>query len=123
MRITGLIIEVADTVNEVSLSLGAAVLVAKAEEASEWILKTKNYRQIVQDEKRSKSAKFVDCYMDELMGLHLALGIPVVMSDSLYNRVCVDGLLQKPADSGAAFDDSHPHISNPHVPSGAMSVT
>lgn len=36
LRITGLIIEVADTVNEVSLSLGAALLLSKKESASEW---------------------------------------------------------------------------------------
>ena len=67
------------------------------------ILKTNNYRELVRDEKLSKDAKFVECYMDELMGLHLALGIPVIISDSLYSRVAVDGLIYKPKDTENMF--------------------
>ena len=33
------------------------------------------------------------------MGLHLATNIPVIISENLYLRVCVDGLLQKQKDS------------------------
>jgi len=94
VKLTGLIIEVADTVNEASLSLGAAVMVAKSDVALDWVLKTTNYRQLVREERSSKVAKFVDCYMDELFGLHLATGIPIIISNSLYSRVSMDGLLK-----------------------------
>lgn len=97
LKLTGLIIEVADTVNEVSLSLGAAVMIAKSDVALDWVLKTNNYRQLVREERTSKEAKFIDCYMDELFGLHLATGIPVIISNSLYTRVAMDGLLRSKA--------------------------
>ena len=63
LKVTGLIIEVADTINEVSLSLGAAVLLSKSEVAKDWILKTSNYKTITRAEKSSKDARFVECYM------------------------------------------------------------
>ena len=37
----------------------------------------------------------IDCYIDELMGLHLATKIPVVISNSLFERLSIDGLLEK----------------------------
>ena len=95
MRITGLILEVADTINEVSLSLGAAVMLAKTDSAKQWILKKDNYRELIKAEKSSRECKFCTCYLDELFGLHIATNIPVIISDSLYSRVSVDGLLQK----------------------------
>ena len=95
MRVTGLILEVADTINEVSLSLGAAVMLAKTDNSKEWILKRDNYRVLTKAEKSSRECKFCTCYLDELFGLHIATNIPVIMSDSLYDRVSVDGLLQK----------------------------
>jgi hypothetical protein len=95
IKITGLILEVADTINEVSLSLGAAVMLAKTDDSKSWILKKENYRELVQNEKTSRECKFCTCYLDELFGLHVATNIPVIISESLYSRVCVDGLLQK----------------------------
>lgn len=74
MQITGLLLEVADSPDEVSLSLGAAVLVAKKESAGNWRLRSKNYRELTREERRSQEAKIVDCYLDELFGLHLATG-------------------------------------------------
>jgi hypothetical protein len=75
LKVTGLLIEVADSINEASLSLGAAVMFCKKETSSEWILKTNNFRSLVTAEKGSKDAKFINCYMDELMGFHLATSI------------------------------------------------
>ena len=95
VEISGLLIEVADAPTEASLSLGAAVLIKKNTAEGDWDLTTENYKQIIKDEKISKEAKLVDCYMDELIGLHFATGIPVVISESLYQRVCIDGLLEK----------------------------
>jgi len=103
MKITGLIIEVADTVNEVSLSLGAAVMIAKSDSSADWILKTSNFRELARDERSSKTAKFCDCYMDELLGLHLATNIPVIISTSLYSRVCMDGLLKQQNGGGMSL--------------------
>lgn len=37
IKITGLLLEVADTINEVSLSLGAAVLLSKVDVATNWV--------------------------------------------------------------------------------------
>lgn len=95
MKITGLLIEVADTINEASLSLGAAVLFSKVDAENDWRLTPSSYRRLISEEKRSSEAKIVECYLDELLGLHLASKIPVVTSQSLYNRVCIDGLLEQ----------------------------
>ncbi|CAK9251173.1 unnamed protein product [Sphagnum jensenii] len=70
LQITGLLLEVADTINEVSLSLGAAVLFAKSDKAENWRLTVSNYKQMIKDERSSSDAIIVDCYIDELMGCH-----------------------------------------------------
>jgi hypothetical protein len=94
LRITGLLIEVADSPDETSLSLGAAVLVSKKECAEKWRLKSKNYRDLTMEERRSSEAKIIDCYLDEVFGLHLATGLPIYTAETLYRRVCIDGLLE-----------------------------
>ncbi len=124
LRITGLLIEVADSPTEATLSLGAAVMVtrinldesgyySRMEDADQyddfltylnpqvtarnnWILTVSNYRELVREQrKKSAPAKLVDCYLDEAMGLHFATDIPIVTSKSLYERVSVDGLLEQ----------------------------
>jgi len=112
LKVTGLLIEVADSPNAASLSLGAAVLVTKADAASDWILTVANYKTIVKEQAKSTAdAKLVECYMDELLGLHFALGIPVVISDSLFKRICVDGLLEK-RESDSYMKVSAPFFDN-----------
>ena len=101
LRVTGLILEVADAVSEVSLSLGAAILFARADVADQWRLTTGNYRDLLsRQRKASEDAVIVDCYLDELFGLHLATQIPVVTSTSLFERISVDGLLEKASSYG-----------------------
>lgn len=99
LKVTGILIEVADSPNAASLSLGAAVLVTKSDSATEWILTKSNYKELIQLQVRSSSdAKLLDCYVDEALGLHFATQIPIIVSESLYQRICVDGLLEKRPD-------------------------
>ena len=99
LRVTGLLLEVADTPNAASLSLGAACLLAKKDCAKEWVLTKNNYKQLLADAAKSASpCKILDCHLDEAFGLHLATQIPFVISTSLYNRISLDGLLEKRPD-------------------------
>lgn len=92
----GLILEVADTINEVSLSLGAAVVIAKNDNYERWQLTVSNCKQLIREERSNQNEVMIlDCYIDELMGLHLATKIPVVISNSLFERLSIDGLLEK----------------------------
>jgi hypothetical protein len=100
--VTGLIIEVADSPSAASLSLGAAVLVSKKGEDREWVLTKSNFKQLASAQSRMSSAgKFLDCYVDEALGVHFATQIPIVISESLYQRICVDALLEKRDPDGA----------------------
>lgn len=92
--ITGLLVEVADRPSPYSLSLGATALVARKECASDWRL-TATRTRLVKESRGSQEAKFVNCAMDELVGLALATKLPVVISENLYGTVCVDGLMEK----------------------------
>ena len=126
LKVTGVLLEVADTPNAASLSLGAAVMVAKKVPSAagaagaagtdtgtgtgvgvesgdvamnsgprSWILTKDNFKQLTKACSRlSADAKLLDCHVDEALGVHLATGIPVVLPDALYQRVCVDGLLE-----------------------------
>ena len=92
----GLILEVADTINEVSLSLGAAVMIAKNDSYERWQLTVSNYKQLIREERSNHNEVMIlDCYIDELLGLHLATKIPVIISNSLFDRLSIDGLLEK----------------------------
>lgn len=95
LEITGLLLEVADSPTEGALSLGATVMVAKKEHAKSWKLGLQNCNDLIKKERSSKEAKFVDCHMDELVGIHFATKIPIVISDNLYNRICIDGILEQ----------------------------
>ena len=111
LEITGLLLEVADSPTEGSLSLGAAVMVAKKEYAESWKLGLKNCNELMKMERTSKEAKFVDCYMDELVGIHFATKIPIVISENLYNRICIDGILEQlPSDESSAGEESKPKM-------------
>lgn len=94
LSITGILIEVADSPDDISLSLGAAVLLSKSEYKENWKLTSKSYRDIIRAERKSNEAKIVDCHMDEALGLHIASNLPIYMAESLYNRVSIDGLLE-----------------------------
>ena len=63
----------------------------------------------------SQEARFVNCAMDELVGLALATRLPVVISENLYSTVCVDGLMEKASEvprhtssTLIPFPDLHP---------------
>jgi hypothetical protein len=102
LKITGLILEVADTINEVSLSLGAAIMFSSIDNAEKWRLTVSNYRQLVKDERSSGGeASIIDCYIDELLGMHLATNIPIIISKSLFDRVSIDGLLEQVESNNA----------------------
>ena len=51
-----------------------------------------NYKDVVKDERSTDDAMIIDCYIDELLGMHLATEIPIIISKSLFDRVCIDGL-------------------------------
>ena len=108
LDITGLLIEVADSPSEGSLSLGAAVMVCKKDYSESWKLGSNNCDELIKQERSSKEAKFIDCYMDELLGLHFVTKIPIVISENLYNNVCVDGLIEQiQSDDNTNYDTSN----------------
>lgn len=109
--VTGLLLEVAESLDTASLSLGAAVVVAKEENWEDWRMTVSNCKTVVKDERRSSEAKIIECYVDEVMGLHCALNIPVVISNNLYDRVSTDGLLGK-SDSTEALFMRAPYFEN-----------
>jgi hypothetical protein len=97
--VTGILVEVADSPNPASLSLGAAILVAKSDKVDDWTLNSKTYRSICREERRSDDAKLVECYMDEAYGFHLATKLPFYCAESLYERISIDGILRKESNS------------------------
>jgi hypothetical protein len=101
LQITGLIIEVADRPNQYSLALGAAVLVTKKEALArtgkKWKMNAVRSKPILKQVRFSDDAKLVKCSMDELVGLAFATQLPVIIQDSVYEAVNVDGLLEKKA--------------------------
>jgi len=99
--VTGLLVEVADRPSPFSLSLGATVLVARKECAADWRL-TATRTRLVKESRGSQDARFINCAMDELVGLALATKIPVVISENLYGTVCVDGLMEKSSQISVA---------------------
>eukprot|EP01041_Mallomonas_annulata_P009887 gene9887-20573_t len=94
LKITGLLLEVADRPSPYSLSLGAAIMVAKTDCASKWKLSQSRIK-LVKESRASSEARLVNCAMDELVGFALASKLPVVISENLYSTVSVDGLMEK----------------------------
>ena len=103
LKVSGILLEVADTINEASLSLGAAVLFSKVDAVDDWKLTPSNYRTLIKEEKTSKEAKLIECYLDEMMGIHLASEVPVVISQSLYERCSADALLEQRGELNEMF--------------------
>lgn len=99
LRITGLLIEVADRPSTYSLALGAAVLVVKSDRLAatgkKWKMNAMRAEKIMKDVRFSDDAKLVKCTMDELVGLAFASQLPVIIADAVYEPVCVDGILEK----------------------------
>ncbi|KAJ1408257.1 hypothetical protein B484DRAFT_200235 [Ochromonadaceae sp. CCMP2298] len=83
LQVRGLLVELADTPSQYSITLGAAVLVAKGPVAADWAL---NYRQpgAISAVRGSDEAQLVKCTMDELMGLAFATDLPVLISTCKY---------------------------------------
>ena len=99
LKITGLLIEVADRPSTYSLALGAAVLVVKSEHlvstGKKWKMNAVRADRIMKEVRTSDEAKLVKCTMDELVGLAFASQLPIIMAESVYMPVCVDGVLEK----------------------------
>eukprot|EP00596_Hydrurales_sp_CCMP1899_P003897 CAMPEP_0119050976 /NCGR_PEP_ID=MMETSP1177-20130426/72743_1 /TAXON_ID=2985 /ORGANISM="Ochromonas sp, Strain CCMP1899" /LENGTH=448 /DNA_ID=CAMNT_0007030019 /DNA_START=328 /DNA_END=1674 /DNA_ORIENTATION=+ len=99
LKVTGLLVEVADRPSQYSMALGAAVLVVKKEslESSgrKWKMNAVRAEKIMKEVRSSDEAKLVKCTMDELVGLAFASGLPIIIADSTYNPVSVDGVLEK----------------------------
>lgn len=99
LEIRGLLVELADTPDASTASLGAAILVAKKEYASNWKLSFSN-TDAIQKVRGSDEAQLVKCTMDELFGIALVCEkLPVVISNSLYDSVNMAGLMQKTENS------------------------
>jgi hypothetical protein len=45
--------------------------------------------------------------MDELIGIHFATKIPIVISENLYNRICIDGILEQFQSDDNTNEDSN----------------
>jgi hypothetical protein len=99
LKITGLLIEVADRPSTYSLALGAAVLVVKSDRLAatgkKWKMNAVRAEKIMKDVRFSDEAKLVKCTMDELVGIAFASQLPIIIADSVYEPVCVDGVLEK----------------------------
>lgn len=91
--------QVADNPSEYSFSLGGAILVSKVEFASQWKLTSRNFK-CIKDVRGSQEAQLVKCTMDELLGIALVTELPVVISSSIYETSCMDGLIEKNSNSG-----------------------
>jgi len=94
LTVCGLLAEVADRPSEFSFAFGGAVLVSRSECAARWTLTRRDFRAI-KEVRGSQEAQLVKCTIDELAGLALATGLPVVTASSLYESACLDGLLQQ----------------------------
>ena len=99
LKITGLLIEVADRPSTYSLALGAAILVVKSDRLAatgkKWKMNAVRAEKIMRDVRFSDEAKLVKCTMDELVGIAFASQLPIIIADSVYEPVCVDGVLEK----------------------------
>jgi hypothetical protein len=104
--VTGLIVETADNdVDTEHISLGAAVLICKKEKRGSWVLTASNCDEIFSNELGNfDDAKFVRCHLDEMLGIHIATSIPIVISSSLFLRKSVSGLLKSEAVEGEKDD-------------------
>lgn len=94
LTITGLLVEVADRPSQYSLSLGAAVMVTRKSRADNWCLSLSNLK-LINDARGSNEAKLINCGMDELLGLAFVTKLPIVIAESLYGSVSMDGLMEK----------------------------
>ena len=73
LKITGLLIEVADRPSTYSLALGAAILVVKSDRLAatgkKWKMNAVRAEKIMKDVRFSDDAKLVKCTMDELVNV------------------------------------------------------
>ena len=99
LKVTGLLIEIADRPNQYSLALGAAILVVKkdklAETGKKWKMNAARSKTILKEIRFSDDAKLVKCSMDELIGIAFATKLPIIVPESVIEPLCVDGLLEK----------------------------
>lgn len=94
LEIKGLLVELADSPDPTTVSLGAAILVCRKEHASKWKLTATDTKAITES-RGSDEAQLVKCTMDELFGIALVSELPVVISKSLFESVSMAGLLEK----------------------------
>ena len=120
MQITGLLVEVADRPSQYSLALGAAILLTKKEAikatGKKWKMNAVRSKQILKDIRFSDDAKLVKCGMDELIGIAFATSLPIVIPESVYEALNVDGMLQKievpGSNDGGKLVMKSPHFSS-----------
>lgn len=98
LEVRGLLVELADTPDASTASLGAAILVVKKKYASNWRL-TFSDTAAIQSVRGSDEAQLVKCTMDELFGIALVCELPVVISNTLYDSVNMAGLMEKKGNS------------------------
>jgi hypothetical protein len=93
--ITGMFLEIAESFDQSLISVGGAIIVAKkSSKLSRDLLTTTNFNQCVEAAIKSRDAKVINCNLDEIFGFHLTTKMPVVIPQTLYERVSVDGLLE-----------------------------
>ena len=88
LKITGLLIEVADRPSSYSLALGAAILVVKADSLAatgkKWKMNAVRADKIMKEVRNSDEAKLVKCTMDELVGIAFASQLPIIIGKYLF---------------------------------------
>ena len=72
-------------------------------------------KKILREVRFTEDAKLVKCAMDEMIGIAFATGLPIVIPDSVYEALNVDGLLEKKNVPGNA--DGRLVMASPHFAS------
>ena len=97
--IVGLILEVKDELGKNSVSLGAAVVLARTGFESEYRISTKQVGLPDDTDDRSDAdACIISCHTDELVLLSMATNIPIYMPKPLFLGASVDASLEKGND-------------------------
>lgn len=70
----------------------------------------------MKDIRFSDDAKLVKCGMDEMIGISFATGLPIIIPESVFESLNVDGMLQKIVTPGS-IDDGKLVMKSPHFSS------
>jgi hypothetical protein len=98
LEVTGLLLEVADEQSPASVSLGAAVLLARSEVAPQLSLSSSAGSDVMRGLREAegrREACLVACHADELVQLARFTQRPVFIQKRLFDAVCIDADLEQ----------------------------